>query len=142
MNIEELNAKISSEELEQRITDNYDLKGPFKYKDIYLTKETKKAVQSNYSSIKDYKYNKGLYLFTDLLDNIIYVGEASKQTIYKRITNHFSCIQGSLMLKIDHDEILETQFYLLISKAEKPSSRQILFDEALLIGLFKPKFNF
>lgn len=141
MNIANMTSVISSFSPGNVISTNYTRVGPFIYSTMYLAKPTKKQPQSNYSSIVPYKNNHGIYIFTDLNDEIIYVGEASKQTIYKRITNHFNNIEGSLIRKAGITVLNVSQFYLLIDNSTTVNQRNIKFDEALLIGICRPIHN-
>lgn len=120
------------------VLNNYTIQGPFTYSSMYHTK----GKRSSYSCIKNFNNNYGIYIFTDLNDNIIYVGEASTQTIYIRIQNHFSNITGSLLKKATLPVLLKSQIYLLIDNSSKINKQKILFDEALLIGICRPKYNF
>jgi len=142
MNMTSLTAAISSFNASGIISTNYTMYGPFVYSTMYLTKPIIKIPQSNYSSIVNFKNNHGIYVFTDLNDDIIYIGEAATQTIYKRITNHFNNIEGSLIRKAGINVLLQSQFYLLIHNSSIIIKKNIKFDEALLIGIFRPVHNF
>lgn len=141
MKITNMNNIISSFIPGNAISTNYTIVGPFNYSSMFLTKLTKKQPQSDYSSIVPYKNNHGIYIFTDLNDEIIYIGEASGQTIYKRITNHFNNIKGSLVRKAGITVLNVSQFYLLIDNSTTVNQKNIKFDEALLIGIARPIHN-
>lgn len=142
MNITTLLKAISNSTVGNRILTRYTKVGPFTYSTMYQQKKTKKGLQSNYSKIKPYINNRGMYVFTDMSNDIIYIGEASQQTIYKRITNHFTNIKGSLLKKVDISVLGNSQFYLFIDKTTTTVVRDILLDEVLLIGISRPIHNF
>ncbi len=142
MNITTLQKVISNPTVGSRIPTTYKLVGPFAYSSMYHQKVIKNGFQSDYTNIKPYISNHGIYVFTDMSNEIIYIGEASKQTIYTRITNHFTNIDGSLLKKVGISVLSNSQIYLYIDNSTTTIVKDVLFDEALLIGISRPIHNF
>lgn len=96
---------------------------------------------NNYSVINKIAKEKGLYIFV-LEGRIIYIGVAYDRGINKRVTQHFRNDSGGLRKKLNNKQInILEKSYLYICKMNVPK-QEMLYKEALIIGQYKPMFNY
>lgn len=107
-----------------------------KYSDCY-----NKNGNNNYSVIKQRNLENGLYAFVRN-GIIIYIGVAYSRNITKRVVQHFRKDSGGIRKKLSQDQIRELEQSSLYVCQLNGNKQSLLFEEALLIGLCKPKLNF
>ena len=98
--------------------------------------------QNNYSLIYDKANQKGLYAFVKSTGEIIYIGVSHDKNVSNRIIQHFQNGFGSIRHKLSSTELAELEdcdLYIWLNNLPKQS---LLFEEANLIGLYKPKYNY
>lgn len=106
------------------------------YSDCYKNNE-----KNNYSVIKQRKLGRGLYAFVRN-GVIIYLGVAYNRDISERVVQHFRKDSGGLRKKLSKDQIKELEESSLYACQLNGSKQSLLFEEAFVIGLYKPKFNY
>jgi diaminopimelate decarboxylase len=107
------------------------------YSDIYRSDK-----RNDYSVINKKADQKGLYAFVDNNDNVLYIGVAYNRNICDRVVQHFRKDSGGLRKKLTKKDlkILE-ESNLYISKIDE-IKQNLLYEEAFLIGLYRPRFNY
>jgi len=99
------------------------------------------------------KKTHGIYMFINSSESkVLYIGEAHKQTLKTRISQHFhSRDKGGLTYKLNNssDELVHTLYksleksVLYVIKANPETlSKEILYFESFLIGALRPPINF
>lgn len=96
--------------------------------------------RNNYSIIKNISEN-GLYAFVRN-GIIIYIGVAYSRNISERVVQHFRKDSGGLRKKLSQVHIKELEESSLYVCQVNGTKQSLLFEEALLIGLCKPKLNY
>lgn len=107
------------------------------YQDCY-----KKGGRNSYLIIRKRATKKGLYAFVSKNGEIIYIGVAYDRAIYKRVVQHFRNDTGGLRKKLSQPCIKELEDSYLYVCEINDTKQRLLYEEAYLIGLYKPKFNF
>jgi len=107
-----------------------------KYSDCY-----NKNGNNNYSVIKQKNIGNGLYAFV-LKGKIIYIGVAYGQDLSERVVQHFRKDSGGIRKKLSQKQLSELEQSSLYVCPLNGNKQFLLFEEALLIGLCKPKLNF
>ena len=105
------------------------------YSDCY-----NKNGRNNYSAIKKISVT-GLYAFVHN-GIIIYIGVAYRRNINERVVQHFRKDSGGLRKKLSQVHIKELEESYLYVCPLNGTKQSLLFEEALLIGLCKPKLNY
>lgn len=105
------------------------------YSDCY-----NKNGRNNYSAIKKISET-GLYAFVHN-GIIIYIGVAYSRNINERVVQHFRKDSGGLRKKLSQVHIKELEESYLYVCPLNATKQSLLFEEALLIGLCKPKLNY
>lgn len=108
-----------------------------KYSDCY-----NRSKRNNYSIINKKAIQKGLYAFIDNTGIILYIGVAYDRILSKRIVQHFRNDSGGLRSKLKDKQIKKLESsYLYICKIDD-IQQKLCFEEAYIIGLYRPKFNY
>ena len=107
-----------------------------KYCDCY-----NKNSNNHYTIIKQRNLENGLYAFV-CNGVIIYIGVAYSRNITERVVQHFRKDSGGIRKKLSQDQIKELEQSSLYVCQLNGKKQDLLFEEALLIGLCKPKLNF
>lgn len=112
------------------------------YKDIYNEVEN-----NDYKALSVVRGKTGVYLFlSEDKKEVLYVGEAHKQTLEERIKQHFKDKDsGGLRNKLEGqgnelEKLNQSILYCFVVKSE--DIKEILFFEKYLIARCRPRFNF
>ena len=138
-----INGKLKNKSL-----DNYPFERVCRYSECY--KEGPKRNDYNKMDAKLFGNDKGLYSFVDDNGEILYIGVAYDRDLKERVVQHFRRKDtGGLLFKLDgNDSYIEMlknstlYIYKYLQNNNKNLKRELLFIEAYLIGLYKPKLNF
>lgn len=104
--------------------------------------ECYKSIGNNdYTVIKQRKLGRGLYAFVRN-GAILYIGAAYNQNISDRVAQHFRKDSGGLRNKLSKEQIKELEESSLYACRLEVSKQHLLFEESLVIGLHRPKFNY
>lgn len=97
---------------------------------------------NNYSKLRGYDSKKGFYAFVQ--DGVVsYIGVAYSQSIKMRLEQHFrKSDSGGLRKKLSKEMIKELEKSAVYICPADDTKHNLLLEEAYLIGLCKPKFNF
>ena len=106
------------------------------YSDCY-----KKNERNNYSVIRKRNLKKGLYAFV-YNGIVIYIGVAYSRSITDRVVQHFRKDSGGIRNKLDKSQKRELEKSDLYVCEIQDTNQNLLFEEALLIGKYRPKLNF
>ena len=107
-----------------------------KYSDCY-----NKNGENDYSIIRQRNFENGLYAFV-CNGIVIYIGVAYSRNITERVVQHFRKDSGGIRKKLSQDQIKELEQTSLYVCQLNGNKQSLLFEEALLIGLCRPKLNF
>ena len=107
-----------------------------KYSDCYNNNG-----KNNYSVIKQKELGNGLYAFVRN-GIILYIGVVYSRNITERVVQHFRKDSGGLRNKLSSEQLEELEDSKLYVYPLNGNKQDLLYEEALLIGLCKPKLNF
>lgn len=97
--------------------------------------------RNDYSVIKQKNLGSGLYAFVRN-GIIIYIGVSYSRNITERVIQHFRNDSGGLRKKLSRIQIKELEESSLYVCQLEGTKQSLLFEEALLIGRYKPKLNY
>lgn len=86
----------------------------------------------------------GLYAFLDKKGIVLYIGAAHGRDLRDRVKQHFSNKDsGSIRVKLKTNEHLaEVEVCHIFACKLEQNKKELFYEEALLIGMYKPKFCF